>query len=82
MGPHDQAERFDTLLAATAVLYANGQSTHMTQTAVARLNRGLELDAVIVPSWSMLTLTAAGSRTTVLTGRCRPPPSTCARCRR
>lgn len=65
-------ERYDTLLAAAALLYANGQSTQMTQTAVERLNRGLELDAVVVPSWSMLTLTAAGSRNTVLTAAVSP----------
>jgi uncharacterized membrane protein YjjP (DUF1212 family) len=65
-------ERYDALLAATAVLFANGQSTQMTQTAVARLNRGLDLDAVVVPSWSMLTLTAAGSRATVLTAAVSP----------
>src|SRR5215212_11410887 len=72
MGHNDTAERYDTLLAATALLYANGQSTQMTRTAVERLNRGLELDAVVVPSWSMLTLTAAGSRTTVLTAAVSP----------
>lgn len=71
-GHSDQAERYDTLLAATALLYANGQSSQMTQTAVARLNRGLELDAVVVPSWSMLTLTAEGSRNTVLTAAVSP----------
>lgn len=65
-------ERYDTLLAATAVLYANGQSTQMTQKAVERLNRGLGLDAVVVPSWPMLMLTAAGSRTTVLTAAVSP----------
>ncbi len=65
-------ERYDTLLAAAALLYANGQSTQMTQTAVERLNRGLDLDAVVVPSWSMLTLTAVGSRNTVLTAAVSP----------
>lgn len=65
-------DRYDTLLAATAVLFANGQSTHMTMTAVARLNRGLDLDAVVVPSWPMLTLTAAASRDTVLTAAVSP----------
>lgn len=68
----DRAERYDTLLAATAILFANGQSTHMTQTAVARLNRGLDTDAVVVPTWSLLTLTAKGSRTTVLTAAVSP----------
>ena len=72
MGHSDSDERYDTLLAATALLYANGQSTQMTQTAVERLNRGLDLDAVVVPSWSMLTLTAAGSYTTVLTAAVSP----------
>lgn len=72
MGHDDQLDRYDTLLAATAVLYANGQSTQMTRTAVERLNRGLELDAVVVPSWSMLTLTAQGSRDTVLTAAVSP----------
>src|SRR3954447_20176668 len=72
MGHNDTAERYDTLLAATALLYANGQSTQMTRTAVERLNRGLDLDAVVVPSWSMLTLTAAGSRATVLTAAVSP----------
>ena len=71
-GHGEKAERYDTLLAATALLFANGQSTHMTQTAVARLNRGLDLDAVVVPSWSMLTLTAVGSRNTVLTAAVSP----------
>src|SRR5690242_11892006 len=65
-------ERYDTVLAATALLFANGQSTHMTQTAVERLNRGLGLDAVVVPSWSMVTLTAAGTRDTVLTAAVSP----------
>jgi uncharacterized membrane protein YjjP (DUF1212 family) len=68
----DRAARYDTLLAATEVLYANGQSTHMTMTAVDRLNRGLDLDAVVVPSWSTLTLTAAGSRDVVLTAPVSP----------
>ena len=44
----------------------------MTQTAVERLNRGLGLDAVVVPTWSTLTLTAAGSRDTVLTAAVSP----------
>jgi uncharacterized membrane protein YjjP (DUF1212 family) len=44
----------------------------MTLTAVERLNRGLGLDAVVVPSWSALTLTAAGSRNTVLTAAVSP----------
>lgn len=65
-------DRYDALLAAVAVLYANGQSTQMTMTAVDRLNRGLGLDAVAVPTWSMLTLTAAGSRNTVLTAAVSP----------
>lgn len=68
----DERERYDALLAAAALLFANGQSTQMTQTAVARLNRGLGLDAVVVPSWSMLTLTAAGSHDTVLTAAVSP----------
>jgi uncharacterized membrane protein YjjP (DUF1212 family) len=68
----ERAEGYDTLLAAAALLYANGQSTQMTQTAVERLNRGLGLDAVVVPSWSMLTLTATGSRRTVLTAAVSP----------
>jgi uncharacterized membrane protein YjjP (DUF1212 family) len=72
MGHNDSDERYDTLLAATALLFANGQSTQMTLTAVERLNRGLELDAVVVPTWSMLTLTAAGSRETVLTAAVTP----------
>jgi uncharacterized membrane protein YjjP (DUF1212 family) len=67
-----KAERYDALLAATALLYANGQSTQMTLTGVERLNRGLDLDAVVVPSWPMLTLTAAGSRKTVLTAAVSP----------
>ena len=54
----------------------------MTQTAVERLNRGLGLDAVVIPSWSMLTLTAAGSRATVLDRGFRPACwSACLWCR-
>lgn len=68
----DDRERYDALLAAAALLFAHGQSTQMTQTAVARMNRGLGLDAVVIPSWSMLTLTAAGSRGTVLTAAVSP----------
>lgn len=68
----DRTEGYDTLLAAAALLYANGQSTPMTQTAVERLNRGLGLDAAVVPTWSMLTLTAVGSRNTVLTAPVSP----------
>jgi hypothetical protein len=49
-------ERHGSLLAAAALLFANGQSTSMTQTAVTRLNQGLGIDAVLIPSWSMLTL--------------------------
>jgi uncharacterized membrane protein YjjP (DUF1212 family) len=60
-------EHYRTVLAAAAVLYANGQSTAMMQTAVARLNSGLSVDTVLIPSWPMLTLTADGSRDTVLT---------------
>ena len=59
-------EHYRTVLAAAAVLYANGQSTAMTQTAVARLNPGLSMDTVLIPSWPMLTLTAEASRDTVL----------------
>jgi uncharacterized membrane protein YjjP (DUF1212 family) len=72
MTDHEKAERYDALLAATALLYANGQSTQMTLTGVERLNRGLGLDAVVVPSWSALTLTAASSRNTVLTAAVSP----------
>jgi uncharacterized membrane protein YjjP (DUF1212 family) len=72
MTPSDQATRYDTLLAAAALLYGNGQSTQMTQTAVERLNRGLGLDAVVVPTWSTMTLTAVGSRNTVLTAAVSP----------
>lgn len=72
MTDDDRDRRYDALLAAAAVLFANGQSTQMTQTAVARLNRGLELDAVVVPTWSMLTLTATGARDTVLTAAVSP----------
>ena len=68
----ERTEGYDTLLAAAALLYANGQSTPMTQTAVERLNRGLGLDAAVVPTWSMLTLTAVGSRNTVLTAPVSP----------
>jgi uncharacterized membrane protein YjjP (DUF1212 family) len=60
-------EHYRTVLAAAALLYANGQSTAMTQTAVARLNSGLNVDTVLIPSWPMLTLTAEASRETVLT---------------
>jgi uncharacterized membrane protein YjjP (DUF1212 family) len=59
--------RYRTVLQAAAVLYANGQSTPMTETAIARLNRGLGLDTVLIPSWPMLTLTTDGSCETVLT---------------
>jgi uncharacterized membrane protein YjjP (DUF1212 family) len=72
MGDNDSDERYDTLLAATALLYANGQSTQMTRTAAERLNHGLAVDAVVVPTWSTLTLTAAGSRSTVLTAAVSP----------
>lgn len=72
MDGKDQTERYDALLAAAAVLFANGQSTQMTHTAVDRLNRGLGVDAVVVPTWSMLTLTATGSRNTVLTAAVSP----------
>lgn len=68
----DRDERYDALLAAATLLFASGQSTAMTQTAVARLNRGLELDAVVVPTWSMLTLTVTGARDTVLTAAVSP----------
>ena len=60
-------ERYRTVLNAAAVLYANGQSTQMTQTAVARLNRGLDLHTALIPSWPMLILTAGESSETVLT---------------
>jgi len=60
-------EHYRTVLAAATLLYANGQSTAMTQTAVARLNSGLNVDTVLIPSWPMLTLTAEASRETVLT---------------
>lgn len=68
----ERTQGYDTLLAAAALLYGNGQSTQMTQTAVERLNRGLGLDAVVVPTWSTLTLTAVGSRDTVLTAAVSP----------
>jgi len=63
-------ERYDSLLAAAALLFANGQSTSMMQTAVERLNRGLGLDAVVIPSWSMLTV--KGTNDTVLTAAVSP----------
>jgi uncharacterized membrane protein YjjP (DUF1212 family) len=63
-------KRYETLLAVAALLFANGQSTSMTQTAVARLNSGLGTDAVLIPSWSMLTLT--GPNNTVLTAAVSP----------
>jgi uncharacterized membrane protein YjjP (DUF1212 family) len=63
-------ERYDTLLAAAALLFANGQSTSMTQTAVTRLNQGLGIDAVLIPSWSMLTI--KGPRNTVCTAAVSP----------
>jgi uncharacterized membrane protein YjjP (DUF1212 family) len=63
-------KRYDSLLAASALLFANGQSTSMTQTAVARLNRGLGTDAVLIPSWSMLTL--KDPHETVLTAAVSP----------
>nr|WP_255456878.1 MULTISPECIES: threonine/serine exporter family protein [unclassified Mycolicibacterium] len=49
-------------MSAAAMLIDNGQSTEMTATAVQRLDRGLGIDAVVEPTWSTLTLTAAGSR--------------------
>jgi uncharacterized membrane protein YjjP (DUF1212 family) len=60
-------KHYRTVLAAAVLLYANGQSTAMTQTAVARLNHGLSVDTVLIPSWPMLTLSAEASRDTVLT---------------
>jgi uncharacterized membrane protein YjjP (DUF1212 family) len=63
-------ERHGSLLAAAALLFANGQSTSMTQTAVTRLNQGLGIDAVLIPSWSMLTL--KGTHDTVLTAAVSP----------
>jgi uncharacterized membrane protein YjjP (DUF1212 family) len=60
-------EHYRTVLAAAALLYANGQSTAMTQTAVGRLNSGLDVDTVLIPTWPMLTLTAESSRDIVLT---------------
>ncbi|TPG34896.1 threonine/serine ThrE exporter family protein [Mycolicibacterium hodleri] len=50
----------DIVLDAAALLYANGQSTGMTLTAVDRLNRGLNSAITLIPTWPSLQLTGPG----------------------
>lgn len=51
-----EAGDFETVLGAAVLLHENGQSTDMTLIAVQRLNRGLGLTSVAIPSWTSMTL--------------------------
>jgi uncharacterized membrane protein YjjP (DUF1212 family) len=56
-------ERCDLVLTFARVLHINGQSTHETLAAAARLSRSLDLHARITPSWGdvrLQTTNAAG----------------------
>jgi uncharacterized membrane protein YjjP (DUF1212 family) len=61
----DDAEAFDLVMDAAVLLHVNGQSTHMTVTAVDRLNRGLATTSTLIPAWASLLLVAPGSTTRV-----------------
>jgi hypothetical protein len=49
-------ERSDLVLAFARVLHVNGQSTHETLAAAARLGKSCGLDATIIPHWRELQI--------------------------
>src|SRR6266404_7286310 len=51
-------ERSDLVLAFARVLQVNGQSTHETLEAAARLSKSVGLDATIIPHWGDLQIQA------------------------
>jgi uncharacterized membrane protein YjjP (DUF1212 family) len=55
-------ERSDLVLAFARVLQVNGQSTHETLTAAARLSKSVGLDATIIPHWGDLQIQAIEDR--------------------
>lgn len=50
----DEVEDLDTVLRAAVLLHDNGQSTDMTLIAVHGLNRGLGINATLIPSWASM----------------------------
>jgi uncharacterized membrane protein YjjP (DUF1212 family) len=54
--PASDVDDLDTVLGAAALLHENGQSTDMTLIAVDRLNRGLGISSVLIPSWESMTV--------------------------
>src|ERR1700758_4074195 len=50
----------DTVLSAAVLLHDNGQSTDMTLIAVDRLNRGLGLRSILIPSWTSMLVIGDG----------------------
>src|SRR3984893_8092691 len=52
------AERSDLVLAFARVLQVNGQSTHETLAAAARLSKSVDLDTTIIPHWGDLQIQA------------------------
>src|SRR6266436_4907991 len=54
------AERSDLILAFARVLQVNGQSTHETLAAAARLSKSVGLDPTIIPHWGDLQIQAIG----------------------
>jgi uncharacterized membrane protein YjjP (DUF1212 family) len=59
------AQALDTVMKAAVLLQESGQSTSMTLIAVDRLNTGLDIRSILIPSWSSLQLTSARGDTPV-----------------
>lgn len=59
--PGDDAEdaALDTVMKAAVLLQESGQSTSMTLIAVDRLNMGLGIRSILIPSWASLLLVSA-----------------------
>src|SRR5260370_17384623 len=69
-------ERSDLVLALARVLQVNGQSTHETLAAAARLSKSVGLDTTIIPHWEVLQIQAIedGARLVSLAAA-NPPPA-------
>src|SRR5215471_18676476 len=60
------SERTDLILSFARILQVNGQSTHETLVAAARLSRYLNLRSTIIPSWGVLQLQTTNGPTRVV----------------
>jgi uncharacterized membrane protein YjjP (DUF1212 family) len=55
-GRRGAADPLDTVMKAAVLLHESGQSTVMTLIAVDRLNQGLGIRSMVIPSWASLAL--------------------------